>query len=422
MKTVLDTLRERGLVDAITDPALETVVREPIVVYAGFDPSSDSLQIGNFVTIMTLAHFQRQGHPVLALVGGATGMIGDPSGKSSERNFLSAADVERNVAGIRENLSRFLDFDHPTAPACLINNYDWLGKFTVVDFLREAGRHFRMGAMLGRESVRARLNSEAGMSYAEFSYQTLQAYDFLHLYDTRQCRLQIGGSDQWGNITAGIDLIRRLRGVETYGLTFPLVSDHAGRKFGKSEGNAIYLDARRTSPYAFYQFFLRVEDADVIRLLKIFTFVPLEAIHALEQAMADQPERRPAQRRLAEEVTRMVHGAEGLRQAQAATDALFGGALDGLRAADLDTVFADAPSVALPADHVIGRDIVSLAVASRLCASKGEARRLITGGGLYLNNHRIDDAQTVVSSDAAIDGRILVLRAGKKNYRLARLR
>ncbi len=421
MKTVLDILRERGLLEAITAPALATVVREPTVVYAGFDPSSNSLQVGNFVTIMTLAHFQRQGHPVLAIVGGATGMIGDPSGKSSERNFLSAGEVEHNLAGIRENLSRFLDFDHPAAPAQILNNNDWLRKFTVVDFLREAGRHFRMGAMLGKESVRTRLDSDTGMSYAEFSYQVLQAYDFLHLYDSRQCRLQVGGSDQWGNITAGIDLIRRLRGVETYGLTFPLISDRAGRKFGKSEGNAIYLDSRRTSPYAFYQFFMRVDDADVVRLLKVFTFLSLDEISALEKRMAQTPELRPAQRRLAEEVTRMVHGDSGLRQAQAATDALFGGALDGLSAADLDAIFADAPSVALAADEVVNRDIVSVAVAARICPGKGAARRLIDGGGFYLNNRRVDDAQSVVSPDAVIEGRMLVLRAGKKNYRLVKL-
>ncbi len=249
----------------------------------------------------------------------------------------------------------------------------------------------------------------------------MQAYDFLHLYDTRQCRLQVGGSDQWGNITAGIDLIRRLRSAETYGLTFPLISDHAGRKFGKSEGNAVYLDARRTSPYAFYQFFLRIEDADVIRLLKIFTFGSLEEIDALQKQMADMPEQRAAQRRLAEHVTRMVHGDRGLRQAQAATDALFGGALEGLDAADLEAVFADAPSVALSADTVINRDIVSVTVAAGLCASKGAARRLIAGGGFYLNNRRVDDPQAVVSADTVLDGRMLVLRTGKKNYRLVKL-
>ncbi len=421
MKNVLDILRERGLVEAVTAPSLEQRLREPVVVYAGFDPSSDSLQIGNFVTIMTLAHFQRQGHRVLAIAGGATGMIGDPSGKSSERNFLSAAQVEENLVGIRENLSRFLDFEHPTAPARILNNNDWLRDFTLIDFLREAGRHFRMGSMLGRESVRARLQSESGMSYAEFSYQVLQAYDFLHLYDACQCELQIGGSDQWGNITAGIELIRRLRSVETFGLTFPLISDSAGRKFGKSEGNAVSLDARRTSPYTFYQFFLRVEDTDVDRLLKVFTFLPLDEIESFRKMTENAPEQRAAQRRLAEEVTRMVHGENGLQQAQAATEALFGGTLAGLSANDLGDVFADAPSAQLSADTVVNRDIVSVAVAAGLCGGKGAARRLIAGGGLYLNNQRVDSEQAVVSSDDILDGRMLVLRSGKKNYRLVQL-
>ncbi len=421
MKTVLDILRERGLLEAVTAPALEDALREPTVVYAGFDPTSDSLQIGNLVTIMVLAHFQRAGHPVLAVVGGATGMIGDPSGKSGERGFLSSEEVEHNLRGIRENLSRFLDFEHPAASARLLNNNDWLGQYMFIDFLRETGRHFRMGSMLGRESVRARLDSEAGMSFAEFSYQVLQAYDFLYLYDNRQCRLQVGGADQWGNITAGIELIRRVRGVETFGMTFPLLSDGAGRKFGKSEGNAVYLDARRTSPYAFYQFFLRIEDAEVIRLLKVFTFLSLEEIAGLENDVKRAPEQRKAQQLLAEEITRAVHGAAGLRQAQAATRALFGGSLDGLSAEDLADVFADVPSADLPSDQVIDRDIVSVAVSAGLCKGKSEARRLIDGGGLYLNNRRVGDIRVVVRPDAVFDGRILVLRAGKKQYRLVKL-
>ncbi len=421
MKTVLDILRERGLVEAITAPTLDGVLSEPTVVYAGFDPTSDSLQVGNFVTIMVLAHFQRQGHPVLAIVGGATGMIGDPSGKTTERSFLDAEQIERNLDGIRENLSRFLDFDHPTAPARILNNHEWMQRFTFVDFLREAGRHFRIGAMLGKESVRTRLAGEVGMSFAEFSYPVLQAYDFLHLYDTCQCRLQVGGGDQWGNITAGVELIRRLRGVEAFGLTFPLICDRAGRKFGKSEGNAIYLDARRTSPYAFYQYFLRVDDADVIRLLKVFTFLPLEEITELEQRLRVAPEQRPAQRRLADEITRAVHGEAGWRLARTASEALFGGSLDGLGAADLDAVFAEVPAAELPADTVINRDIVTVAVAAGLCKGKSEARRLIAGGGMYLNNQRIDDALALVTPAAAIDGRLLVLRAGKRQYRLIRL-
>ena len=283
MQDVIDILKARGLLEAVTDPALQQkLCAGPVTLYGGFDPTSSSLQIGNLAAIMVLAHFQRCGHKVIALVGGATGMIGDPSGKSDERSLLSAEEVARNAVGIRENLSRFLDFNHPSAPAMLVNNHDWMKQFTFVDFLRDVGKHFRLGAMLAKESVKARLNSEAGMSFAEFSYQLLQAYDFLHLYDKFGCALQVGGSDQWGNITAGIDLVRKLRGADAYGATFPLVCDSAGRKFGKSEGNDVYLDSAKTSCYDFYQFFFRVEDADVGRLLRVFTFLPLAEIESLE--------------------------------------------------------------------------------------------------------------------------------------------
>jgi tyrosyl-tRNA synthetase len=296
VKNVVDILGERGLLDDITSPQGREKAEAPVTVYAGFDPSSSSLQVGNLVPIMALAHFQRCGHRVLAVVGGATGMIGDPSGKTTERAMLSAEKVESNVAGIRENLSRFLDFDHPTAPARILNNQDWLSTFTFVDFLRDVGRHFRMGAMLGKESVRSRLNSEGGMNFAEFSYQMLQAYDFLHLYDTEGCTFQIGASDQWGNITAGIDLIRKVRGTEVFGLTLPLVCDSSGQKFGKSEGNAVYLDPARTSQYNLYQFFVRTQDADVVRFLRIFTLLSPEDIRDLEQETKRAPEKRVAQK------------------------------------------------------------------------------------------------------------------------------
>ncbi|MCL1857290.1 MAG: tyrosine--tRNA ligase, partial [Kiritimatiellaeota bacterium] len=259
---VFDTLKERGLFEACTNPELEKELSQPMTMYAGFDPTSDSLQAGNFVTIMALCHFQRMGHTVIALVGGATGLIGDPSGKSSERNLLTEEQVEKNLVGIKENLSRFIDFGGGAGSAVMVNNYDWHKEFTFISYLRDVGRYFRMGSMLSKESVKGRLASEGGMSFTEFCYQTLQGYDFLHLYDAHRCRLQIGGSDQWGNITAGTELIRRQRGAEAYGLTFPLVTDSQGRKFGKSEGNAVYLDSRKTSYYDFYQFFLRTEDVD----------------------------------------------------------------------------------------------------------------------------------------------------------------
>ncbi|MEI7436734.1 MAG: tyrosine--tRNA ligase, partial [bacterium] len=318
MTTVLETLQARGLFEAMTSPELAEHVRKPTTVYAGFDPTSRSLQIGNLVAIMGLAHFQRAGHKAVALVGGATGLIGDPSGKPQERQLLSVEDVATNLEGIRENLGRFLDFECRINPAKLVNNQDWMQRFSYIDFLRDVGKHFRMGAMLARESVRARMESEAGLSYTEFSYQLLQAYDFLHLCDNEGCRVQIGGSDQWGNITAGTDLIRRLRSVEAFGLTFPILCDHTGAKFGKSAGNAIYLDATRTSCYDFYQYFLRTDDKDVARYLKILTFLPLDSIAAIEEATRTAPDQRLAQRTLAEELTRMVHGENGLRSAEQA--------------------------------------------------------------------------------------------------------
>lgn len=421
MSNVLDTLKSRFLFEDATSNELGHALDKPITVYAGFDPTNRSLQAGNFVTIMTLAHFQRAGHRVIALVGGATGLIGDPSGKSTERVMLSEEDVANNVEGIKENLSRFLDFNHPTAPAIIVNNYDWLKKFTFISFLRDVGRHFRMTQMLSKESVRKRLSSEDGMSFTEFCYQLMQGYDFLHLYDTYGCRLQLGGSDQWGNITAGTDLIRRLRSTEAFGLTFPLVCDSQGRKFGKSEGNAIYLDHNMTSYYDFYQFFLRTMDADVERYLKIFTFLPLEEIDDIAKAHAQQPEKREAQRILAEHLTRCVHGNHGLLVAQQASSALFGGTLDGLSAADLLAIFSHVPSAELPQEAIVGKSIVDVAAAAGMFTSKGEARRMAQQGGLYINNSRITDVTHNIAASELIEGRLVILRAGKKNYHLVKI-
>jgi len=421
MVNVIATLKERGLFDNVTSPDILKRVEAPTAVYAGFDPTSNSLQVGNFVTIMGLAHFQRAGHKVIALAGGATGMIGDPSGKSSERNLLSADDVARNLEGVKENLSRFLDFDSRTAPAKIVNNSDWIGKFSYVEFLRDVGKHFRMGTMLGKESVRARMESEAGMSYCEFSYQLIQAYDFLHLWDAEGCKIQIGGSDQWGNITAGVDLIRKLRGGEAFGMTFPIICDSSGQKFGKSAGNAIYLDHNRTPYYDFYQFFIRTEDADVIRFLKIFTFLPIEQIDEIAREMALAPEKRLAQKTLAEDLTRTIHGPTGLSIAQRASEVLFGGSMDGMKADDLMKVFANVPSRELPLASVSNVGFLDVALAAGLCKSKGEARRLVTEGGFYVNNIRIADVAGKITGDMLIDGRVLVMRAGKKNYCLVKV-
>lgn len=414
---ILDTFQSRYLFEDMTSPELAKAFDQPQVVYAGFDPTNDSLQAGNFVTIMALAHLQRAGHKVIALVGGATGLIGDPSGRSKERNLLTAEQVERNLEGIKENLSRFLDFNPNSAnPAILVNNYDWFKNITFLDLLRDVGPYFRMGVMLSKDSVKKRLEADDGMSFTEFCYQILQGYDFLHLYKTYGCTVQIGGSDQWGNITAGTELVRRVLSKEVFGMTFPLVCDSTGKKFGKSEGNAIFLSAKKTSVYDFYQFFLRTMDADVIRYLKIFTFLPMERIAELEQSVATAPEKREAQTLLAEELTRCVHGEAGLAIARKATDVLFGGSIDGLSADQLEQIFASVASATLPRADVVGQPLLDVLAAAKMFASKGEARRLVQQGGLSLNSVKVSAADAVFQATDLIEGRLAVLRSGKKNY------
>ena len=414
---ILDTFQSRYLFEDMTSPELAKAFDQPQVVYAGFDPTNDSLQAGNFVTIMALAHLQRAGHKVIALVGGATGLIGDPSGRSKERNLLTAEQVDRNLEGIKENLSRFLDFNPNSAnPAILVNNYDWFKNITFLDLLRDVGPYFRMGVMLSKDSVKKRLEADDGMSFTEFCYQILQGYDFLHLYKTYGCTVQIGGSDQWGNITAGTELVRRVLSKEVFGMTFPLVCDSTGKKFGKSEGNAIFLSAKKTSVYDFYQFFLRTMDADVIRYLKIFTFLPMERIAELEQSVATAPEKREAQTVLAEELTRCVHGETGLAIARKATDVLFGGSMEGLSADQLEQIFASVASATLPVADVVGQPLLDVLSAAKMFASKGEARRLVQQGGLSLNSVKVSAADAVFQTTDLIEGRLAVLRSGKKNY------
>lgn len=417
MDSLIKTLTDRHLFDDATSPELDNYLNaESRIVYAGFDPTSKSLQIGNFVTIMALRHYQLRGHRPLAIVGGATGMIGDPSGKSSERQLLTREAVAENLVGIKENLSRFLDFEDKKAPALLLNNADWFDGLSYTDFLRDVGKHFRMGSMLGKESVKARLASEGGMSYTEFSYQLLQGYDFLVLNDRHNCTVQLGGSDQWGNMTAGIDLIHKLRGKDTFAMTFPLVCDSSGKKFGKSEGNAVYLDASLTSFYDFYQYFLRVEDADVVRLLKIFTFLSMQDILDLEQSLRTEPEKRLPQRRLAEEVTKLVHGASGLSVAEKATQVLFGGSIDGMRASDLIKVLGDVKSATMTRSDIINLPVLDLAVKTGFCTSKGEARRLVENGGFNVNNIKVTEIGRTVTDADIIDGAVVMLRSGKRNY------
>lgn len=419
-----DFLKSRHLVDTCTcdEAKMAELLEKPLTLYVGFDPTAECLQAGNYVAIQTLAQFQRAGHHVIALVGGATGMIGDPSGRSTERNFLSEEQLKKNLEGIKENLSRFLRFDGPN-PARLVNNYDWYKDYSVLPFLREVGTLFRMKPMLAKDSVQKRLNAETNsMTFTEFTYQILQGYDFYHLYKEYGCTLQVGGADQWGNITAGTDLIRRLcPEAEVNGLTIPLVCDANGMKFGKSAGNAIFLNAEKTSVYAFYQFFLRTLDADAIRYLRIFTFLDDARIAELEASLREHPEQREPQRVLAEELTRAVHGEAGLQAAQRASAVLFGGSLEGLSAADLEAIASDVPSAQLPRDQVVGQSVIDVAVASGFVKSKGDARRLIQGGGLSLNNVKVTDLSATVPPEAPVEGKVLLLRQGKKNYFLLRV-
>jgi len=408
-----EELKARGLVEAVTDPEIEKAVESPMTVYCGFDPSARSLQAGNLVSIMVLKRFQQAGHRVIALVGGATGLIGDPSGKSAERNMLTVEQVEENKRGIRENLSRILDFDGPNA-AVMVDNYDWYKGTSAIEFLRDIAINFRVPQMLAKESVKKRLEaSEGALTFTEFSYQILQGNDFLHLYDNFGCTMEVGGADQWGNITAGTDLVRKMRGKSAFGLTFPLLLDSSGRKFGKSEGNALFMDASLTSVYDWYQYFLRSADADVIRYLKVFSLRPLDEIAALEEATRAHPEERAAQKALAEELTRLVHGEAGLATAQGATKTLFGGDVAGKSAAELEEIFRDVKSAEVSAAEVVGRPVYAVAAAAGMFKSNGEARRMAAQGGLYVNGEKADDKRVFADSDL-IDGRIAVLRQGRK--------
>ena len=421
MSSVFEKLTARGLVEQVSSGDIGTKLdTETLTVYAGFDPSADSLHLGHLVPIMTLAHLQRAGHRVLPLVGGATGMIGDPSGKSEERNLLSAEEVERNVEGQKKQLSRFLDFDGPNR-AKLVDNSDWIGRMSFVEWLRDVGKHFTVNYMLAKDSVKSRLGSEAGISYTEFSYMTMQAYDFLHLFDTEGCTLQVGGNDQWGNITAGIDLIRKLRAAPAYALTCPLVTTSSGEKFGKTADNAVWLDPARTSPYLFYQYWINVDDRDVVRYLNYFTFLEAEEIAPLAESVKAKPQGRAAQKRLAWEVTALVHGEDAAARARRASEIVFGGEVAGLSDSELVEVFSEVPSVTMDAARLDkGLPLVSLLAESGLTKSKGEARKLILGGGANVNNRRETDLARILTRDDLASEHVMVLRSGKKTYRLVR--
>ena len=406
---LIEELKARGLVEALTDPEIEKSLEKPSTVYCGFDPSAKSLQAGNLVSIMVLRRFQLAGHKVIALVGGATGLIGDPSGKSAERNMLTVAQVEENKRGIRENLSRILDFEGPNA-AVLVDNYDWYRNTSAIEFLRDIAVNFRVPQMLAKESVKKRLEaSDGALTFTEFSYQILQGNDFLHLYDNFGCTVEVGGADQWGNITAGTDLVHRMRGKSVYGLTFPLLLDSSGRKFGKSEGNALYLDSSMTSVFDWYQYFLRTPDADVIRYLKVFSMKSLEEIKALEEEMKAKPESRIPQRALAEEITLLVHGEEALRKAQEATEALYAKKT----AADVAKA-ENVPSASAVLSECVGKPVFAVASQAGMFKSNGEARRMAQQGGLSINDEKAGPDRIFAESD--VRDSVVVLRSGKKNY------
>ena len=418
--TLLEELSWRGLLQQQTHDTLSDVLeKDSMTLYCGFDPTADSLHVGSLVPVMGLMHFQRAGHKPIVLVGGGTGLIGDPSFKATERSLLTQEEVEANAEGIRAQLERFIAFDGDNA-ATMLNNIDWLGAMSFIDFLRDVGKHFSVNVMLGKESVRQRLEDrDHGISYTEFTYSLLQAYDFMELNRTHGCQLQIGGSDQWGNIVAGMDLTRRVRGTETYGLTLPLVTKSDGSKFGKSESGNIWLDSARTSPYKFYQFWLNQADADAPKYLKYFTFLSPDEIADFEKQIVEEPHKRAAQRRLAEEVTRLVHGEDALENAIKASAAMFGGDLTGLDEATLLDVFSEVPSSTL--DNKVleeGALLLDVLVDANVFESKGEGRRLIKNGGLYLNSVRVDDEGTRLSTDHLLTDHMAVIRKGKKNYHL----
>ena len=419
---LFEELTWRGFINQVTDPELPALLaKESIRLYCGFDPTADSLHIGSLLPIMGLAHFQRGGHRPIALVGGGTGLIGDPSGKAQERSMLTKELVQENAEGIHRQLAHFMRFEGENA-AVMINNADWLCELPLVDFLRDIGKHFSVNAMLARDSVKNRLNDrDQGISFTEFSYSLLQAYDFLHLNDSHDCRIQVGGSDQWGNIVSGIDLIRRLRDRQAYGITFPLVTKSDGSKFGKSEGGNIWLDPQRTSPYQFYQFWINQADADAGQYLRFFTFLSREEIEELDRQTREEPHRRAAQRRLAEEVTRLVHGEEALQNAQRASQAVFGGELTGLDERTLLEVFSEVPSSDLPAANLADeRPLLDALVEAGVFPSKGEARRLVRNGGLYVNNVRIDAEDAKLGQASLLTANLAVVRTGKKSYYLLR--
>jgi tyrosyl-tRNA synthetase len=419
-----EELKWRGLVYDHTESLPELLAKEAVTLYNGFDATGDSLHVGHLVPLIALARLQRFGHHPIALAGGGTSMIGDPSGKTSERQLLSKEIIEANVESIKGQLAHFLDFDAKTNPARVLNNADWLLKLNLVAFLRDIGKHFTVNYMITKDSVRTRLEREDGISFTEFSYMLLQSYDFLHLYEHESCKLQTGGSDQWGNITAGSELIRRARGGSAFAMVYPLITKSDGTKFGKTESGSVWLSPQRTSPYRFYQFWLNTTDKDTIPYLKYFTWRTQAEIAALEAALAEHPEQREAQKVLARDMTALVHDTTALAKAEQASQALFGGDISGLSGAEIADIFSEVPSSETPRQPILdgGVSVLDLLVSSGdIAKSKGEARRAVAEGGIYLNNRRVSDPGQVIQSADVLDGQFIVLRKGKKTYHLVKV-
>lgn len=415
---LLEDLEYRGLIYQMTDREglAKKLAEGPISLYCGYDPTADSLHIGHLLPVLMLRRFQEAGHNVVALVGGGTGMIGDPSGRSSERTLNTAETVAEWTESLKRQLSRFLDFDRKENPAKIVSNYDWLGSMDLITFLRDIGKNFTVNYMLAKDSVSSRL--EGGISFTEFSYMILQSYDFYRLNQDHGVSLQIGGSDQWGNITAGLDLIGKMGGSEAFGLTLPLVTKSDGKKFGKSESGAVWLDRNKTSAYQFYQFWINTDDNDVIKFLKYFTFLTPEQIAELEQELKEAPEKRVAQRELAREVTRLVHGEEAVTSAENITKALFSGEIAELSESELVEALHDVPSTVVPDQE--DKSLIDLLVETKAAPSRRQARQDIESGAVYVNGVRNTDLDAVITADQRLHGKFIVLRRGKKRYYLVR--
>jgi tyrosyl-tRNA synthetase len=418
---ILEELQWRGLLADCTDSqALATrITQRPLTLYAGFDPTADSLHVGNLVPLLGLRRFQLQGHSPIAVAGGATGSIGDPSGKTQERQLLTKDVLAANIAMVKEQLKMLLDFETKTNPARLLDNASWTDSVSYLDFLRDIGKHFSVNQMVAKESVRARMEDrEVGISYTEFSYMLLQAFDFYVLSRDYDCELQIGGSDQWGNITAGMDLCRKRLGRTAFGLTLPLITKADGTKFGKTEAGTVWLDPKRTSVYRFYQFWIQTDDRDVISYLKYFTFLTQEEITALEKQHGENPGARVAHRALAKAVSDLVHGSSATAEAVRASEILFGGSLENISETTFNEIVGEVPTKDIEKSQLdgTGKPLVELFVYSGLCPSKGQARKDIEGGGVYINNNREGNIQRAVTSNDLLFGKYVLLRKGKRNY------